>query len=131
MQYAWHVERHAQTCRRQIMPKITVFFRVRRQFVRANVDLAPLEALTDAPRRQKPRAPSREVVDLSALLSEPLATDPFIGALVMTIVAGKIELSDLQRGQRFTTLVSCFGRRARNIHLDRGSVRKVAQIHRK
>src|SRR4029079_2262103 len=91
--------RHAQlqtfVLRRQIQFEIAVFLCVRRKLIGANIDLAPLEALTDIPDLQQAGAPGREMVVLAFRLAEPLATYPVVRDFAVAIGARHVELGDL------------------------------------
>src|ERR1051325_8354952 len=59
---ARHAELQPFVLRGEVKLEVAVFLGVRRQFVRADVHLTPLEALANIPDRQKARAPGREVI---------------------------------------------------------------------
>src|SRR5262249_57477763 len=92
-----HIEFKAGIDRREVELEVAMFLRIRRQLVRPDRDIAPLEALADIPDRLLTRAPGREVIELAALLAEPLATDPLEPTAlgVMTIHPRKLHLSAL------------------------------------
>src|SRR5450631_2973016 len=100
MPYARHAQLQALVQRGEINLQVAIFLGVRRQFVSANIDLAPLEALADVPDRQQAGAPGREMVVLAFRLAQPLAADPAIGGNAVTVGAGKVELAELALGQR-------------------------------
>src|SRR4249919_2472445 len=120
--------RHAQlqtfVLRRQIEFEIAIFLRVRRQIVGANIDLAPLEALTDIPDLQQARAPGREMVVLALRLAEPLATNPVVRDFAVAVGAGHVELADLALRQLLAALDRSLCLGAAGIDLDRRAVGK-------
>src|SRR5262249_29760406 len=103
-----HIEFKAGIDRREVELEVAVFLRIRRQLVRPDRDIAPLEALADIPDCLLPRGRGGEVTELAALPAEPLATDPLepTSLGIMTIQARKVELSNLDIGQRPSTLIS-------------------------
>src|SRR6185437_9018471 len=64
---------------RKIHFQVAVFLGIRRQFVGANVDLAPLEALANVPDLLLAGAPGREMVVLALRRPQPLPADPMVG----------------------------------------------------
>src|ERR1700754_440864 len=103
----------------QINLQVAVFLGVRRQFVGTDVHLAPLEALADIPDRLQAGAPGREVIVLSLRLAEPLAADPVIGCLPVTIGAGEVELAELAAREFLAARDRRLRLRARRVHRDR------------
>src|SRR5262249_53533615 len=64
------------------------------------------------------------------LRAEPLAADPFERAFFVAIITGKIELTDLERGERLPALERRFRRATRHIGVDGRAVGEEAQIDR-
>src|SRR6185437_3395148 len=89
----------------QIKFQVAIFNSVGRQLVGAHLDIAPFEALADVPDLVAAGAPQREMVELSLGLAQPLAADPFVRGLAMTVGAGEIELADLEIGELHAALV--------------------------
>src|SRR5262249_38331246 len=79
--------------------EIAIFLGDGRQFIGADVDLAPLEALADVPDRLQAGPPGREVIGLPFCLAKPLAADPVIGRDAVAVCAGKVELAELALGE--------------------------------
>src|SRR5262245_28783421 len=116
---AGHAERLTLVLRGEIELEITVFLGVRRQLVGADIDLAPLEALSNVPNCQKVRAPGRKMVVLAFRLAQPLSPDPMVGRFPMAIGAGHVELAHLARAQLLAALDRGLGFGACRIDLDR------------
>src|SRR5262249_6799169 len=104
----------------QVELEVAVFLRVRRQLIGADRHRAPLEALADVPERLPAGPPGREMIELPAQFPEPLAANPFGGALLrrVTVGAGEVELPNLALGQGLAALVGGFCRWARDIGVD-------------
>src|SRR5215813_12760223 len=96
----------------EIELKIAVFLGVRRELVRANVDLTPLESLAYVPDREEARAPGREMVVLAFCLAQQLTANPAVGYFLMSVCARHVELTYLARAQLLTPLDGCFCIRA-------------------
>src|SRR5471032_2676463 len=103
----------------QIKLQLAIFNGVGRQLVGAHLDIAPFEALADVPDLVAAGAPQREMVVLALGLAQPLATDPFVGALPMAIGAGEVELADLEVRQLLAARVGRLRSRHGEIDLDR------------
>src|SRR5262245_12822911 len=117
---ARHAELEACVDGGEIELEVAVFLRVWRQFVGADVDLAPLEPFADVPDGVEARAPGREVIVLALLLAEPLAANPLLPALrgVVAIEAAEIELAELALGERLAALIGLLGPGAADVDLD-------------
>src|SRR6478752_5065841 len=72
-----HVELEPGVDRGEVKLEIAVWLGVRRQLVGPYRDVAPFEALANVPDRLLARTPGWEVIELPALLAQPLAADPF------------------------------------------------------
>ena len=83
-------------CEARYKLQIAIFLGVRRQFVGADIDLAPLEALADIPDRQQAGAPGREMVVLALRLAQPLAANPVIRDLPWQSVQAKLSWPSLR-----------------------------------
>src|SRR5688572_16667581 len=116
--------------RPQIELEIAILLGVGRQFVGADIDLTPLEALTKIPDRLQAGAAGREMNDLPARLAEPLAADPLISGNAVAIGTGKVELAELALGQVLAALERGLGRLALGVDLDRLAIRQMLQIDR-
>src|SRR5262245_46540874 len=116
--------------RGEIELEITVFLGVGRQLIGANIDLAPLEALSNVPNCQKVRAPGRKMVVLAFRLPPPLSPDPMVGRYPMAIGAGHVELAHLAGAQLLPALDRGLRIRACRIDLDRRSVGEKVEINR-
>src|SRR5262249_9059184 len=110
--------------------EVAVFPGIRRQLVRANVDLAPLESLPDVPDREEARAPGWEMVVLAFWLAQPLTPDPVVGNFSMAVRARHVELTHLARAQLLASLDGCLRLRARGVDLDGRAIGKEMQIDR-
>src|SRR6476661_5580575 len=100
--------RHAQLepviKRRQVDFQIAIFLGIGRQFVGADIDLAPLEPLANIPDRQETGPPRREMIVLALGFTQPLPANPVARGFAVTIGAGKIEFAKLAVGERLATL---------------------------
>ena len=90
--------------RGEIELEIAIFLGVGRQFVGANIDLAPLETLANIPDRQKAGAPGREMIVLALRLTQPLTADPVVGRFAVAIGAGEIQFAELAACELLATL---------------------------
>src|SRR6187401_1168130 len=125
---ARHAEIQAFVLRGQIQFEIAIFLRIRRQFIGANIDLAPLEALADIPDLQQARAPGREMIVLALRLAQPLAAYPVVRDFAVTVGTSHVELADLALRQLLAALDCRLCLRAVGIDLDRRAVSEEAQI---
>src|SRR5262245_21973617 len=109
-----------------------MFLGVRRQLVGPDCYVAPLKAFANVPNRLLAGAPGREVIELTALLAQPLAADPLETATVriMAIETGEVELSDLDGRERTPALISFLGAGACDIDMHLLAVGQIAQIDR-
>ncbi len=103
---------------------------VRRQFIGADGDIAPLEAFADIPDLAAAGAPGGEVGELPPGFGQKLAADPLVGAQAVAVHAGEIELADFACHQGVAAPDRCNRIFRAGIHLDRRAVGKVSQINR-
>src|SRR5665213_4245067 len=115
---ARHAEFEALALRRQIHLKVAILLGIGRQFISADVDLTPLEALANVPDLLLAGAPGREMVVLALQHRQPLPANPVIGGFAVAIGAGEIEFAELTVRQRLATLRSRLRRRA-HVDVDR------------
>jgi hypothetical protein len=105
---------------REIELEFGVFAGIRWQVVGPDGYLTPLKALADIPDGLLAGAPSREVVQLSLQLAQPLSADPFVGGAVRRVAvgAGKIESAHLARTESLSALVGGLRGPAGDVNFD-------------